>query len=236
MTAADGNADRLGALEAMLGHRFKDQSLLRRALAHASSKSDRLKSNERMEFLGDRVLGLCVAKILFARYPNELEGDLGYRFTGLVNRDALAEIAGVIGLGPYITVSTGEASTGGQENPSILADACEAVIGAIFLDGGFDPAFAFVSRAWEDMIRRQKRPEKDPKTRLQELCQKHDRRLPQYTVVDRTGPDHQPEFRVRVAVDRRPSEVGAGTSKQAAEQAAAVAMLAAWESEGGGGA
>lgn len=229
MSAKKGSGGVRAALEERLGHRFADPGLLDLALTHASSQSARLNSNERLEFLGDRVLGLAVAGMLYHRHAEETEGQLGYRFTALVRREALVTVAEKLDLAACVTLSAGEAAGGGRGNPSILADAMEALIGALYLDGGFDTARAFVETHWAPLAKSQSGPLKDAKTRLQERCQKNGLPLPVYTVTGQTGPDHAPTFSVSVAVPGRQAAEGQGSAKQEAEQAAAAAMLAAWK-------
>mgnify|MGYP001017124939 FL=1 len=215
----------LDTLQAAIGYTFNDSSLLKQALTHSSAASKRLKSNERMEFLGDRVLGLLLAEMLLEAYQDEDEGGIGYRFTALAQRDALARVAGDIGLADQLTLSTGEHMMGGRENPGVLADGVEAVLAAIYIDGGLDAARAFVHTHWTTMMREDKRPPKDPKTTLQEWAQGRGLGLPNYTVTGQSGPDHQPIFNVSVELTGAGKEVGEGQSKRAAEQAAAVALL-----------
>ena len=221
-------AKRLSALENRLGHRFGDPDLLAQAVKHASGEQDRLNSNERLEFLGDRVLGLAVSALLYERFPDETEGQLGYRFTALVRKDTLAAVARDLDLAPALQMSPGEKAGGGRDNPSILADACEALIGALFIDAGYAAAEAFVRRHWAPLADAHTGPLKDAKTRLQERCQKAGLALPVYDVTAQTGPDHAPTFTVTVRVDARPEKTGEGGTKQEAEQAAAAAMLDAW--------
>ena len=215
----------LDTLQAAIGYTFNDSSLLKQALTHSSAASKRLKSNERMEFLGDRVLGLLLAEMLLEAYQDEDEGGIGYRFTALAQRDALARVAGDIGLADQLTLSTGEHMMGGRENPGVLADGVEAVLAAIYIDGGLDAARAFVHTHWTTMMREDKRPPKDPKTTLQEWAQGRGLGLPNYTVTGQSGPDHQPIFNVSVELTGAGKGVGEGQSKRAAEQAAAVALL-----------
>lgn len=215
----------LDTLQATIGYTFNDPSMLKQALTHSSAASKRLKSNERMEFLGDRVLGLLLAEMLLESYQDEDEGGIGYRFTALAQRDALARVAGDIGLADQLTLSTGEHMMGGRENPGVLADGVEAVLAAIYLDGGLTAARAFVHTHWTTMMREDKRPPKDPKTTLQEWAQGRGMGLPTYTVTGQSGPDHQPIFNVSVELTGAGNETGEGQSKRAAEQAAAVALL-----------
>lgn len=228
MSAKRGSGGARAALEERLGHRFADPGLLDLALTHASSQAARLNSNERLEFLGDRVLGLAVAGMLYDRHPGETEGQLGYRFTALVRREALVAVAEKLDLAAFVTLSAGEAAGGGRGNPSILADALEALIGALYLDAGYDAARGFVETHWAPLAKAQAGPLKDAKTRLQERCQKNGLPLPVYSVTGQTGPDHAPTFTVAVAVPGRADAEGQGGTKQEAEQAAATAMLAGW--------
>lgn len=226
------NAGRCRNLEAALGHTFAKPERLDQALTHSSAVDDRTRSNERLEFLGDRVLGLAVAEILYARYEAEAEGELGYRFTGLVRREALARVARELGLGDHIRLSDGERDTGGAEKDGVLANACEAVIAAIYLDGGFDAATAFVARHWTALLDEAQEPQKDSKTTLQEWAQAAGRALPVYRVVGRDGPDHAPVFTLEVTLAGEAPARGEGGTKRAAEQAAAAAMLARVEAVG----
>jgi len=215
----------LDTLQAALGYTFKDLNLLRQALVHSSATEQRLKSNERMEFLGDRVLGLILAELLLESYLDEAEGEISYRFTALAQRDALATVAGKIGLAEQLSLSNGEHMTGGRENPGLLADATEAVIAAIYIDGGLEAARTFVHANWTEMMRDNRRPPKDPKTTLQEWAQARGLGLPSYRVVGQEGPDHQPVFEVEVIVEGHTALSGQGSNKRAAEQAAAEALL-----------
>ena len=196
------------------------------ALTHASTTSERIQSNERLEFLGDRVLGLVVADMLYAHFPDESEGDLGYRFTALARRESLARVAQEIDLGDHIAMSDGERETGGANKDGLLANTCEAVIAALYLDAGLDVADAFIRRYWSPLLAEDIQPRKDAKTALQEWAQANGHPLPRYTVVTQSGPDHQPVFEVQVQVGNTPAETGEGTSKRAAEQAAAGQLLA----------
>ena len=217
------------SLETILGHTFARADLLREAITHRSAVRVRGRgrsrgSNERMEFIGDRVLGLLIAEWLAERYPEEQEGDLGRRLALLVSQPVLAEVAEAIGLGEALSVAPGEAKAGVRRRATVLADALEAALGALYLDGGLELARAFVRRAWGDVMNRQEEPPKDPKTRLQEWVQARSLGLPEYIVVSRVGPPHAPEFLVTVAAG---GFTGTGTagSKRAAEQHAARELL-----------
>mgnify|MGYP002629754854 CR=1 FL=1 len=222
-----GQPNELEALQDILGYRFARPELLRQALIHSSSTSDRLDSNERLEFLGDRVLGLHVATMLYAKFPNEEEGPLGYRFSALVRRESLARVARSIGLGAFIALSPGEREAGGANKDGLLSDTCEAIIAAIYLDGGFDAAQPLIERYWTPLLDEDLSPPKDPKTALQEWAQARGHGLPEYETMGSEGPDHAPVFtvRVRVGIVGGPEQSASGASKRAAEQAAAAALL-----------
>jgi ribonuclease-3 len=212
-------------LQSRLGHRFRDPDLLRRALVHRSMGEPRAETYERLEFLGDRVLGLIVAELLFETYPDEEEGALAKRFTALVRGETLARVAVALDLGAHVVLAPSEEDAGGRENPSILADACEAVIAALYIDGGLAAAQAFVRAHWTDLMAEDLSPPKDAKTALQEWAQGHGLALPKYTETARSGPAHAPEFEVSVSVQGLTPQGAVGPSKRAAEQAAAAALL-----------
>lgn len=229
-----GRGDHAGArppqdLAAALGHRFADASLLREALAHPSAASSTARSYERLEFLGDRVLGLVIADLLVARFPGEPEGDLARRFATLVNRDSLAAVAQDMELGRYLVLAKGEEESGGRRNPANLADSLEAVIGALYRDGGFDAARRFVESHWTARIEASPEPPQDAKTALQELAQRLRKPLPVYRTITMEGPSHDPTFCIEVEVEGFPPESARGSSKRAAERAAAAALLAKLE-------
>jgi ribonuclease-3 len=216
------------SLEAILGHTFQRPTLLKEALTHSSlvhRQGRKQGSNERLEFIGDRVLGLTMAEWLAERFPQEQEGDLGPRLAYLVSQPVLATVAETIGLADALSVGRGEAKSGLAKRATVLADALEAALGALYLDGGLDVARTFVRRAWNDAMTGQVRPPKDAKTALQQWALKHGLGLPVYEVAGQSGPPHSPAFTVTVtagAVDG----VGKGGSKRAAEQLAAEALLA----------
>jgi ribonuclease-3 len=224
-------ADRdLEGLERSLGHRFADRRLLQAALRHSSlapgSKGRKPGDHfERLEFLGDRVVGLAIADLLLARFPSESEGDLARRHAALVSRTTLAELAEGIALGAQLHLTRGEDETGGRSKPTVLADALEALIGAIYRDGGLEPARAFVARLFESKLDEAGRPPRDPKTALQEWAQGKGLPLPIYRTISSEGPPHQPSFRVEVSVKGHEPVIAEGASKQAAERAAAAALL-----------
>ena len=220
----------LGPLEDALGHHFAKSDLLLEALTHPSAVRRRgiaRRGYERLEFLGDRVLGLIVAELLWRRFPTEAEGELTRRHTHLVRRDALAEVAEAVGLGAQIIVSPGEDAAGVRENKSVLADVCEAVIAALYLDGGLVPARRFVENRWETRLSTLGEPPRDPKTTLQEWVQARGLPLPDYRTVATEGPAHRRRFTVTVSVEGLDPATASGSSKRAAETAAAAAALAA---------
>lgn len=223
------------AAEAILGHHFANPALLDEALTHRSAIYGRagrrrgerrgVGSNERLEFVGDRVLGLLIAEWLIERFPDEQEGELGLRLAHLVSRITLAGIAERAGLSGALAVAPGEARAGVPTQATVLADATEALLGALYLDAGLDPARRFVRMAWGDELERHGLPPKDPKMRLQELLMARGRALPEYTIVSRDGPPHAPRFRIAVSGLGETGE-GEGTTKRLAERAAAAALLA----------
>lgn len=182
-------------------------------------------SYERLEFLGDRVLGLVVADMLLHAFPREAEGALARRHAFLVSREVLAEVARDMNLGEFLLVSKGEAEGGGRENPGLLADVCEAVIGALYLDGGLKVARAFIEPRWRPLLAQDRKPPQDPKTALQEWAQARGLALPVYREVSRSGPPHDPMFKVAVDVEGTDSAYGEGRSKRLAEQEAARCIL-----------
>ena len=215
------------AIETILGHRFARPELLRDALTHRSALqgSGRARgSNERLEFVGDRVLGLLMAEWLAERFPREQEGDLGRRLAYLVSQPVLAAVAEGIGLGAVLSVAPGEARAGVKRRATVLADALEAALGAVYYDAGLEAARAVVRRAWDAAMVGQVEPPKDAKTTLQEWAQRHTRDLPVYRVTSRSGPPHAPEFTVAVQVGGVQGTGSAG-SKRVAEQFAAADLL-----------
>jgi ribonuclease-3 len=215
------------ALADGFGHKFQHIDYLIEALTHASAQDGRptLKNNERLEFLGDRVLGLVVAKHLYAHFPKEGENGLAPRLNGVVNRNACARAARRAGLPPALWLSPAEARTGGREKDAILADACEAVIAALYLDAGFGPAEAFVLRYFEPELAAVAQAPRDPKTVLQEWAAAHRHAQPRYDVVERSGPDHAPQFVIEAQAPPAPPARGVGSSKRDAEREAARAFL-----------
>lgn len=210
-------------LAALLGLTLTDESLARTALTHPSRSSE--PSYQRLEFVGDRVVGLAVAGWLYDRFPEEPEGQLNRRLSGLVRTESLAAIAKEIGLAPLIRLEAGAAREEAHLKPTVLADVMEAVIGAVYKDQGFDAARDLVVRLMEGRLQAGARVPKDAKTALQEWAQGRGLPLPRYELADRAGPDHAPRFCVRVAVGPQERAEGEGTSKRQAEQAAARALL-----------
>jgi ribonuclease-3 len=215
-------------VEARIEYKFSEPALLEQALTHISALTgirNRAGSYQRLEFLGDHVLGLVVSDMLFRAFPRGDEGELSRRLADLVRKEACAEVARSIDLGAAIRLGASESNAGGRGRTAILADVCEALIGAVFVDGGYAAAAALITRLWEHRMRAPRRPLRDPKTMLQEWAQAQGLPTPAYREVERKGPDHDPEFRVAVALpDHAPAE-GIGRSKRSAEQAAASAML-----------
>ncbi|HEY7301895.1 MAG TPA: ribonuclease III [Xanthobacteraceae bacterium] len=211
-----------------IGYEFKDPALLEQALTHISALAgarNRAASYQRLEFLGDHVLGLVISDMLFASFPRADEGELSRRLAELVRREACADVARSIGLGAVIRLGSSEEHAGGRHRTAILADVCEALVGAVFLDGGYAGAAELIRRLWEARMRAPVRPLRDAKTVLQEWAQGRGLPTPSYREVERRGPDHNPEFRVSVQLPNRAPAEGLGRSKRAAEQAAAAAML-----------
>jgi len=213
-------------LSGATGYSFHDPDLARLALTHRSAIGrGRSKTYERLEFLGDRVLALVIADLLYDNFPDEDEGSLAKRLVALVRRETLADVASSLGLPPLIELSRGEEDAGGRQNPAILADVCEALIGAMYRDGGMRAARAFIRRNWLDRMCGMEKPPKDAKTELQEWAQGRGLELPEYREVGRSGPDHAPVFTIEVTVGDYPPERAVGQTKRAAEQIAAEQLL-----------
>jgi ribonuclease-3 len=211
-----------GWLEATLGRSPGDLALYARALTHGSTDAP---NYERLEFLGDRVLGLVVARWLYETWPDEPEGKLSHRLNALVTREVCAEIAREIDLAPRLRLGKQAMDDGVFRSDNVLGDVVEALIGALYLDAGFDAADAFVRRAWGDRVGRLAQPPKHPKAALQEWTAAQRRRPPDYRVVETSGPDHARRFTVEVSVRGLGVATGHGNSKQEAETAAAAALL-----------
>ena len=224
-----GSRPELAAVERWIGHRFTREALLREALTHSSATASgrRLRrNNERLEFLGDRVLGLVIADLLFTRFSDEGEGALSQRHAGLVRRETLAEVGAELGMGDWLVLSRSEEEGGGRSNPAILADALEAIVGALYLDGGLATAAAFIRAHFEQRLAEMRGPPRDAKTALQEWTQSRGLGLPDYRVTGTSGPAHAPTFEVAVSLADLSTATGTGGSKRAAEQAAAERLLA----------
>jgi ribonuclease-3 len=218
-------ADALAALQDRLRHRFQDPRLLARALTHRSFSAEH---NERLEFLGDSVLNLAVAALLYQRLKDLPEGELSRVRANLVRQETLHQLAVGLGMPGLVKLGEGEARSGGQKRPSILADALEAVIGAVYLDAGYEAAEALVQRLFSEVEIKPEMPAaaKDPKTELQEVLQGRKMKLPVYRVVGTLGAAHKQTFDVECEVPELGlAERGIGPSRRAGEQAAAAAML-----------
>ena len=213
------------SLEDRIGRRFRDPYLLGLALTHAGAVGG-LESNERLEFLGDRVLGLIVAKMVYTRFPDETEASLARRFVAAVRRETLTEIAEEIQLENDLKLAPEDTEARIRGRAGALANACEALIGAIFLDGGLKAAESFVEPRWRSRLDDAEPPPKDAKTALQEWAQARAMPLPNYRETGRSGPAHAPRFVMEVAVKGHPPARGEGASKRAAEQVAAANFLA----------
>lgn len=222
----------------LIGHDFARPELLADALTHPSALSPARQHGrqrarrgmprggyERLEFLGDRVVGLVVADLLWRRFAAEPEGHLTRRLTHLVRRDTLARIAAGIGLDAHLVLSPAEVAVGASRNPGILADVMEAVIAAVYLDGGFAAAFDLVERFWAPLIAEMESPPRDPKTELQEWAQARGLPLPSYGLIETSGPDHAPRFTVAVRVKGHDEASATASSKRAAETGAAASLM-----------
>jgi ribonuclease-3 len=221
-------ARKLKELEGRLGYNFKDRSLLKRALTHASVRqsSAKRRDNERLEFLGDRVLGLAIAELLSELYPAASEGELARLYNRLVRGHTCAQVARALELGPALVLSESEAGSGGRDKDTILADACEALLGAIFIESGYTMARDVVRLHWSGRLDRTPADAADAKSALQEWAQGQGLDLPHYVEVQRQGPDHAPRFTAEVSIKGKKPARGEGANKRAAEQAAATAFLA----------
>jgi ribonuclease-3 len=208
--------------ETSLGHVPKDVSLFERALTHSSVGGD---SYERLEFLGDRVLGLVIARALYARYPDEPEGKLSRRYNALVAGETCAEVGRELGLPARIQLGKQARDDGANHSDNVVGDVVEALLGALFIDGGLQAAEHFVLNAWAGYFEGQVRAPQHPKSALQELAAARGCKAPHYEVVSRTGAHHAPRFEIRVSVPRLGEATAEGSSKQEAETAAAEALL-----------
>lgn len=216
----------MSALEERIGHIFSDRTLIAAALTHVSAAAGRKRENyQRLEFLGDRVLGLAVSEMLYDAFPKADEGELSRRLASLVRKETCAEVARAWGVEPYVRLGEGEQPATAAKT-TILADVCESIIGAVFLDAGYDAAKSVVTAAFGEQMRSPERPLRDPKTVLQEWVQARGLPPPLYRETSRSGPDHAPEFTVCVEVPGYPTAEGKGLAKRLAEQAAAAAFMA----------
>ncbi len=208
-------------LEQILKYKFKNQELLQKALTHASVNSHVDHNYERLEFVGDRVLGVAVASLLYKLFPRDPEGGLSQRFTGLVCKETVAEVGRTLHLGEYMLVASADI----RDNENVLCDICEAVIGAIYVDGGIEEALSFVNNHWRELIDRNIAPPKDAKTLLQEVAHAKGLAAPVYELVGREGSEHAPVFSMKVIVGKDYFAIGKGRSKKLAEFSAASILL-----------
>lgn len=212
-------------LAAVTGHQFKDLARLDRALTHSSARGRTGADYERLEFLGDRVLGLCVAEMLFSNYLTANEGELSVRLNALVNANTLAEVADEIALYDYIRTGADVADLRAERQKNMRADVVESLIATIYLEGGLEAARHFIHKYWSKRAQEEAAARRDPKTELQEWCHRVHHANPSYSVVSRDGPDHEPVFTVKVAIGDDIAAVADGASKRLAEQAAAKLLL-----------
>jgi len=215
----------IGDLQATISYRFADEGLLVEALTHSSAGKTHGKDNQRLEFLGDRVLGLVIASALVARFPDAEEGLLAPRLNALVRKETCADVAEEIQLGNALIMDASEVRAGGRKKKTLLGDACEALIAALYLDGGITVAEGFIETYWADGLEQVDQTKLDGKTALQEWAHKKFGLTPSYEIIERSGPDHAPEFTVRASVGSLPVSEAKGSSKREAEQVAAEAIL-----------
>lgn len=218
----------LTALTNRLNYRFKNESLLEQALTHSSAVSPARRTSrsyQRLEFLGDRVLGLVVADLLHTRFPDANEGELSRTLNSLVRKETCAETARELDVSPFLRLGDSEAKNGGAFKEAILGDVCEAIIGAIYCDGGYEPAYEFVETWFGKLIESAVSQRADAKTALQEWAQGRGLEPPVYREVERTGPDHEPQFTVEAVIKGHESARAIGRSKKIAEHQAAEAFL-----------
>ncbi|HVM37758.1 MAG TPA: ribonuclease III [Allosphingosinicella sp.] len=205
-----------------LGHRPRDPALFERALTHGSASRD---SYERLEFLGDRVLGLVIARWLYERFPNEPEGKMSRRYNALVARETCAEIGHEIGVPALVRLGRQAREDGANLSDNVVGDVIESLIGALLLEGGLETAERFIRSAWAPLVEEQRRAPEHPKSALQELAAARGLKAPEYELVSRTGAHHAPRFTVRVSVPKLGEAEAEGASKQEAETAAAESLL-----------
>lgn len=205
-----------------LAHQPKDASLFELAFTHSSFGRE---SYERLEFLGDRILGMVIARALYERYPNEPEGNLSRRYNALVDRETCAEIGRDLGIPALVKLGKQAREDGASQSENVVGDVVEALLGALLLDGGMAAAEGFILKAWEPYLDSQRRAPQHPKSALQELAAAKGCKPPEYEVVSRTGAHHAPKFTIRVSVAKLGEAMAEGSSKQEAETAAASALL-----------
>jgi len=215
--------DKLDKLQEMLGYNFNDVKLLEKALTHSSAEADI--NYERLEFLGDRILGLVIAEEIFEKFPEEKEGDLAKRHAALVQGRTLSEIGASIDIGNSMNLSDSERASGGADNENIIADAVESVIAAIYLDSGLEICAKIVKKLFGDRVNIMTEPPQDPKTALQEWAQARGLGLPKYDIVSQEGPDHSPIFEIKVEIEGHPAITSSGASRRKAEKEAASTFL-----------
>ena len=211
-----------GWIKAEFGREPADLAPFQRALTHGSQAAA---NYERLEFLGDRVLGLIIAEWLFERYPDEPEGALSRRLNALVTGAVCADVARQLKVAPHLRLGKQAREDGAHDSDNVLGDVMEALIGAFYLDAGLDPVRAFIRKAWAEQIDAHREAPRHPKSALQEWAAANNRRPPEYEIVDRSGPNHAPRFKVRVSIGKLADAEAEGPSKGAAETAAAAALL-----------
>lgn len=215
-------------LQDKLGYRFKNADMLELALTHASVAEGARKQadNERLEFLGDRVLGLMIAEALMEAFPDASEGELSRRFHALVSRETCADVARAIGVGPALRLAAGETKSGGRNNPTILGDACEALMAAVYCDGGYEAVRLSFKPLWAKALKDSGNVSRsNPKSFLQEWAAAKSKTAPVYSLIERRGPDHAPVFTMQVTVEGLAPQTATGRSRQEAEKAAALGLI-----------
>lgn len=227
MSVAPTVGKTIADLEKRIGHEFASHDYLTRALTHASAikRVGEVSHYERLEFLGDRVLGICIAEMLFNAFPDALEGELAVRLNALVSGTTCAAIADEIGLHDFIKAGADVKQLTGKRMKSVRADVVESIIAAIYLDSGLDAAKAFVARFWHERLHQADAANRDSKTALQEWAHSKNFQTPVYEIAERSGPDHDPTFIVKVTVGGTKGAKGTGRSKRSAEQQAAETIL-----------
>ncbi|MDP7143219.1 MAG: ribonuclease III [Alphaproteobacteria bacterium] len=223
------NSTAFTPLEDRIAYHFRDKTLLEMAMTHSSMETHH--SYERLEFLGDRVVGLAIADLLYKTFPDEVEGNLAKRHAALVQGHTLADIAIEIGLGKYILFSDAERAAGGHHNKKILADCVESLIGAAYLDGGYDACYRIIPAIWGQRINHMDKAPREPKTALQEWAQSRALPLPSYEIISTEGPDHAPIFEIRVTIEGLEPVTAKDHSRRGAEKKAAALLLDIIEKE-----